>query len=101
MSDTVGHEPGLMAQTAKALEPLLDEQSANSQQTSAPGTPQNFTAFDWNDFELRYAEALGDADGNEQELLKQFEMLVKVSHAMLYSVLLTYYLRPCPTLSLA
>jgi uncharacterized protein YeaO (DUF488 family) len=54
----------------------------NNQKDAAersPSTPGHLAPFDWDDFEARYEEALADADRNEQELLKEFEELVKVS----------------------
>jgi hypothetical protein len=38
--------------------------------------------FDWDEFEARYEEALADADRDEQELLKEFEDLVKVGQVL-------------------
>ncbi|SPQ18820.1 937812af-434c-4b46-a050-150a1aa9d66f [Thermothielavioides terrestris] len=52
----------------------------NGQKESAersPSTPGHLAPFDWDEFEARYEEALADADRNEQELLKEFEELVK------------------------
>ncbi|KAK4141874.1 uncharacterized protein C8A04DRAFT_38783 [Dichotomopilus funicola] len=43
----------------------------------SPSTPGHLAPFDWEDFEARYEEALADADLQEQELLKEFEDLVK------------------------
>jgi hypothetical protein len=45
----------------------------------SPSTPGQLAPFDWDEFEARYEEALSDADREEQELLKEFEDLVKVS----------------------
>jgi glycyl-tRNA synthetase alpha subunit len=45
----------------------------------SPSTPGHLAPFDWDEFEARYEEALADADRQEQELLKEFEDLVKVS----------------------
>jgi uncharacterized protein YeaO (DUF488 family) len=45
----------------------------------SPSTPGHLAPFDWDEFEARYEEALADADREEQELLKEFEDLVKVS----------------------
>ncbi|KXJ91189.1 hypothetical protein Micbo1qcDRAFT_162806 [Microdochium bolleyi] len=32
--------------------------------------------FDWTDFEQRYLDALGDADGKEQQIMEEFNQLV-------------------------
>jgi hypothetical protein len=45
----------------------------------SPSTPGHLAPFDWDEFEARYEEALADADRDEQELLREFEELVKVS----------------------
>jgi len=45
----------------------------------SPSTPGHLAPFDWDEFEARYEEAFADADRQEQELLKEFEDLVKVS----------------------
>jgi hypothetical protein len=44
----------------------------------SPSTPGRLAPFDWEDFEGRYQRALADADQNENELLDEFEQLVKV-----------------------
>ncbi|KAG7292439.1 hypothetical protein NEMBOFW57_002474 [Staphylotrichum longicolle] len=43
----------------------------------SPSTPGHLAPFDWDEFEARYEEAFADADRQEQELLKEFEDLVK------------------------
>jgi hypothetical protein len=48
----------------------------------SPSTPGHLAPFDWDEFESRYEEALSDADREEQELLKEFEDLVKVSRVL-------------------
>ena len=45
----------------------------------SPSTPGHLAPFDWDEFEAQYEEAFADADRQEQELLKEFEDLVKVS----------------------
>lgn len=45
----------------------------------SPSTPGHLAPFDWDEFEARYEEALAEADRNEQDLLREFEDLVKVS----------------------
>jgi hypothetical protein len=60
----------------------------------SPSTPGHLAPFDWEDFEARYEEALAEADGQEQAVLKEFEELVKVSkllHAILFEPSLTAF----------
>jgi hypothetical protein len=47
----------------------------------SPSTPGRLAPFDWDDFENRYHKALADADQEENELLDDFEQLVKVGPA--------------------
>ncbi|KAK3362700.1 hypothetical protein B0T25DRAFT_561764 [Lasiosphaeria hispida] len=52
----------------------------NSQKETAdrsPSTPGHLVPFDWDDFEARYEEALKDANRQEQDLLEEFETLIK------------------------
>ncbi|KAL2256657.1 hypothetical protein VTK26DRAFT_1346 [Humicola hyalothermophila] len=61
-------------------EPRQSKELMNGQKEAAersPSTPGHLAPFDWDEFEARYEEALADADRNEQELLKEFEELVK------------------------
>ncbi|KAK3330169.1 hypothetical protein B0H66DRAFT_527537 [Apodospora peruviana] len=46
----------------------------------SPSTPGHLAPFDWDDFEARYEEALSNADRDEQELLQEFDQLVKYFH---------------------
>ncbi|KAK4097203.1 hypothetical protein N658DRAFT_392421, partial [Parathielavia hyrcaniae] len=53
-----------------------------SSQTQGPGerspcTPGYVAPFDWKGFEAHYEKAFVDADHQQQELLKEFEELVK------------------------
>ncbi|ROT39332.1 hypothetical protein SODALDRAFT_157159 [Sodiomyces alkalinus F11] len=81
MSDTGAHSQdggNGLNQTVKTPEPNPDQQLATEQlQANGPGTPGHFASFDWEEFEARYTKALVDADGHEQELMKQFDELVK------------------------
>lgn len=43
----------------------------------SPSTPGHLPPFDWDEFEARYEEALGDSNRHEQELLEEFDLLVK------------------------
>jgi hypothetical protein len=43
----------------------------------SPSTPGHLAAFDWEDFEARYEQALADANQQEQQLLEEFDQLVK------------------------
>ncbi|KAK4237044.1 hypothetical protein C8A03DRAFT_35039 [Achaetomium macrosporum] len=64
----------------KTPEPRQSKERMNSQKDTAersPSTPGHLAPFDWDEFEARYEEALADANRNEQELLKEFEELVK------------------------
>ena len=46
----------------------------------SPSTPGHLPPFDWDDFEARYEEALKKANGQEEELLEEFNELIQVSH---------------------
>ncbi|KXX80083.1 hypothetical protein MMYC01_202873 [Madurella mycetomatis] len=64
----------------KTPEPHPSKECMNGRKEMAersPSTPGHLAPFDWDDFEARYEEALAEADGHEQELLKEFEELVK------------------------
>ncbi|KAK4190479.1 hypothetical protein QBC35DRAFT_471639 [Podospora australis] len=43
----------------------------------SPSTPGHLAPFDWEEFEARYEEALANTDRDEQELLAEFDNLVK------------------------
>ncbi|KAK1757436.1 hypothetical protein QBC47DRAFT_156282 [Echria macrotheca] len=43
----------------------------------SPSTPGHLAPFDWDDFEARYQEALGQADAQERELIEEFHGLVE------------------------
>ncbi|KAK4044490.1 hypothetical protein C8A01DRAFT_12125 [Parachaetomium inaequale] len=61
-------------------EPRPSRERMNGHKDAAersPSTPGHLAPFDWDEFEARYEEALADADREEQELLKEFEDLVK------------------------
>ncbi|KAL2755091.1 hypothetical protein ACRALDRAFT_2106414 [Sodiomyces alcalophilus JCM 7366] len=79
MSDTGAHSQGNgINKRVKTPEPNPDQQLVDEQlQANESGTPGSFATFDWEEFEARYNKALADADGNEQELMKQFDELVK------------------------
>lgn len=83
MSDTGAHSQGNgVNPKAKTSEPHSDKRLVNEQlQDNESGTPDNLATFDWEEFEARYNKALADADANEQELMKQFDDLVKVRFA--------------------
>jgi hypothetical protein len=68
----------------KTPEPRHSKERMNGQKDAgerSPSTPGHLAPFDWDEFEARYEEALADADRQEQELLKEFEDLVKVSQS--------------------
>lgn len=69
----------------KTPEPRQSKERMNGQKEMAersPSTPGHLAPFDWDEFEARYEEALAEADSQEQELLKEFEELVKVSRVL-------------------
>jgi hypothetical protein len=69
----------------KTPEPRQSIENMNGQKGGAersPSTPGHLVPFDWDEFEARYEEALADADRDEQELLKEFEDLVKVGQVL-------------------
>ncbi|KAL1835610.1 hypothetical protein VTJ49DRAFT_6337 [Mycothermus thermophilus] len=86
MSDTTQKEKkpqqqGGRSSQVKTPEPRTSKERINGQRDPSdrsPSTPGHLAPFDWDDFEARYEEALADADREEQELLKEFEDLVKV-----------------------
>ncbi|KAK4454764.1 hypothetical protein QBC34DRAFT_140539 [Podospora aff. communis PSN243] len=64
----------------KTPEPRASKDRINSHKDLAersPSTPGHLAPFDWDEFETRFDEALTKANGDEQELLKEFENLVK------------------------
>lgn len=63
-------------------EPRLDQQSANANTPSTPGT---LLPFDWDEFQARYEKALHDADENEKIILQDVERLSKVCPPLLKS----------------
>lgn len=66
---------------AKTPEPQMQQDRANGNKIDterSPSTPGHLAPFDWDEFESRYEQALSDANQQEQELLGEFERLVKV-----------------------
>lgn len=66
--------------TLKTPEPRDSKDRINSQKDLAersPSTPGHLAPFDWDDFEARFEEALAKANDDEQELLDEFENLIK------------------------
>lgn len=64
----------------KTPEPRTSKERINGHRDAlerSPSTPGHLPPFDWEEFEARYEEAFADADRQEQELLKEFEDLVK------------------------
>ncbi|KAK3902751.1 hypothetical protein C8A05DRAFT_43877 [Staphylotrichum tortipilum] len=64
----------------KTPEPRTSKERINGHRDAverSPSTPGHLPPFDWEEFEARYQEAFADADRHEQELLKEFEDLVK------------------------
>jgi len=64
-------------------EPRTSKERLNGQNKEfggerSPSTPGHLAPFDWDEFETRYAEALSEANDQEQELLEEFERLVAV-----------------------
>ncbi|KAL2127213.1 hypothetical protein VTI74DRAFT_11083 [Chaetomium olivicolor] len=79
-AETVIPKPQGGRSQVKTPEPRNSKESMNGQKSTAersPSTPGHLAPFDWDEFEARYEEALADADRQEQELLKEFEDLVK------------------------
>lgn len=46
---------------------------------SGASTPDQVAAFDWADFEARYQKALGEAEEDEGQIIRQAESLARVS----------------------
>jgi hypothetical protein len=64
----------------KTPEPQTQRDRANGHKGVAeqsPSTPGHLPPFDWDEFEARYEQALAEANQQEQELLAEFENLVK------------------------
>ncbi|KAL2021445.1 hypothetical protein VTK56DRAFT_7198 [Thermocarpiscus australiensis] len=64
----------------KTPEPRHSKEPINGQKQAAersPSTPGHLAPFDWDEFEARYEAALAEANLHEQELLKEFENLVR------------------------
>ena len=69
----------------KTPEPRNSKERINGLKEAAersPSTPGHLAPFDWDEFEAHYEEAFAAADREEQELLKEFEDLVKVSQVL-------------------
>lgn len=63
-------------------EPRPSQDRINGQRDTAersPSTPGHLAPFDWDEFESRYEQALAEANHQEQDLLEEFDQLVKVS----------------------
>ncbi|KAF7559390.1 hypothetical protein G7046_g4765 [Stylonectria norvegica] len=58
----------------KTPEPRPEQLAAN---VNTPSTPGILAPFDWEEFEVRYEQALQDADEHEREILKEAESLSK------------------------
>jgi hypothetical protein len=43
-----------------------------------PSTPETLTHFDWDDFQARFADALAEADRDEQAMQDEFDQLSRV-----------------------
>lgn len=56
---------------SQASHPFFPERS------STPGTPSSLPDFDWDDLERRFEKALSQANQNEEELMAEFEALIK------------------------
>ncbi|KAK3301076.1 uncharacterized protein B0H64DRAFT_30198 [Chaetomium fimeti] len=79
MTDAFSRPQGSRPQV-KTPEPRLSRDRLNGHKDPAersPSTPGHLAPFDWDEFEARYEEALADTDRQEQELLQEFEELVK------------------------
>ncbi|EOO00752.1 hypothetical protein UCRPA7_3649 [Phaeoacremonium minimum UCRPA7] len=65
---------------ARTPEPQMQQDRANGNKIDterSPSTPGHLAPFDWEEFESRYEQALSDANQQEQDLLGEFERLVK------------------------
>lgn len=63
-------------------EPQLSHDRAGGHREIAetsPSTPGHLPPFDWDEFESRYEQALAEANLEEQQLLEEFDQLVRVS----------------------
>lgn len=56
------------------------QRGASQARESSPSTPGHIPPFDWEEFEARYEHALAEMNGEEKELLEEFDRLVNVSH---------------------
>ncbi|KAM0288086.1 hypothetical protein ACHAQH_000154 [Verticillium albo-atrum] len=72
-------------QSTSTPEPRPEQQPGNGR-ANTPSTPGVFASFDWEDFEARYNKALTDADGQEQELMEEFNQLVKVATLQYFNI---------------
>ncbi|KAK4128146.1 hypothetical protein N657DRAFT_5512 [Parathielavia appendiculata] len=73
-------KPQTSRSQVRTPEPRQSKERINGQKETgerSPSTPGHLAPFDWDEFEARYEEALADADLQEQELLREFEDLVK------------------------
>ncbi|KAK1767185.1 hypothetical protein QBC33DRAFT_559309 [Phialemonium atrogriseum] len=84
--DTTGLDPPIQQQPLSRRaqvktpepQPSLDCMNGHKDNTErSPSTPGHLAPFDWDEFESRYEQALAGANNQEQELLEEFDRLVK------------------------
>ncbi|KAK3336623.1 hypothetical protein B0T19DRAFT_410042 [Cercophora scortea] len=82
MADALNSQPkpqGSRTQV-RTPEPRTSKERMNGHKELAersPSTPGHLPHFDWDEFETRYEEALAEGNRHEQELLEEFETLVR------------------------
>ncbi|KAL1909101.1 hypothetical protein Sste5344_004982 [Sporothrix stenoceras] len=72
-----GYTNGHQSQQQQQQQPPPQMQHGASQaRESSPSTPGHIPPFDWEEFEARYEHALAEMNGEEKELLEEFDRLV-------------------------
>jgi hypothetical protein len=80
-ADTLSTHPSHLAETQVKTEETgpFTTLREDSRIKTTPAASSGLASFDWDDFEARYEQALAEADHQEQELLQEFNQLVKVN----------------------
>ncbi|KJR83055.1 uncharacterized protein SPSK_04428 [Sporothrix schenckii 1099-18] len=69
-------QPTQPPQPPQLPQPKQTQRGASQARESSPGTPGHIPPFDWEEFEARYEHALAEMNGEEKELLEEFDRLV-------------------------
>ncbi|CAK7221649.1 hypothetical protein SCUCBS95973_004570 [Sporothrix curviconia] len=73
---TNGHGYHSQQQQQQQQQRQHSQRGVSQARESSPGTPGHIPPFDWETFEARYEQALQEMNGEEKELLEEFDRLV-------------------------